>query len=475
MSLRGQRKRKSRGWVPPGYNYLGPFNSLYAGKPTNHNDRVANEHDWKYYFLEKQNKKPKLQYSEADDTFLKKLKPNDIPTRAAKILFTAKRKLAERGWLTDLRPSQRSKRESSPNDYQQFITPPTNNKRQRSIEPKEDNKRQRSLIASFINSLDSDTMSTENNQGSGTGSGLKETPVDSVPQQVYRGPPDFVFASLPIYIQRRNSGNVNTYDNAFRLTSPYDPFVNSGTLADLNPGTGVTSHQETLPSNSTDASQVPARWFDYYASIYKYYHVISCRYEIYVENLTNDDMWVHLMPTNDVYPPVNATNTDMLLWSDCESVCLSGRALPILASGIIERVETETDKNVNMDEVQPPASTAPNYEDGNHILNTIGKPAHLFRGTYSPGDYKRQIRLDENVENWTAVNTNPTLVERLLLRAKIAPESWSNAGDTQSRNRPLEYLVRVKMEYLVEFKELRDGLKYPVNDQPYIATIKTTN
>lgn len=56
----------NRGYVLPGYNYLGPGNSLNNGNPTNRDDWVAREHDHGYRDIENAGENPYITYSEAD-------------------------------------------------------------------------------------------------------------------------------------------------------------------------------------------------------------------------------------------------------------------------------------------------------------------------------------------------------------------------------------------------------------------------
>lgn len=86
-----------RGWVPPGYRYLGPGNDLNRGAPTNEADRLAQEHDKGYEALLKAGAKPYTQWSDADHEFFSNLTVNDIPTAVAKGLFGLKKGLHQAG------------------------------------------------------------------------------------------------------------------------------------------------------------------------------------------------------------------------------------------------------------------------------------------------------------------------------------------------------------------------------------------
>lgn len=77
--------------VPSGYDFLGPGNVVSYHVPRNANDVVAKYHDIDYGHLSDRGTDPFITWSEADETFLTGLSPNDIPTWGAKIFFEAKK------------------------------------------------------------------------------------------------------------------------------------------------------------------------------------------------------------------------------------------------------------------------------------------------------------------------------------------------------------------------------------------------
>ena len=104
------------------------------------------------------------------------------------------------------------------------------------------------------------------------------------------------------------------------------------------------------------------------------------------------------------------------------------------------------------------------------IANRGPSPILKLSGKYKPGDFKRQIRLDSEVENWTLTNANPALPERLLFRVRPI---W-NALDTnniENYNRSIRFRYTIKIDYLVEFKELKSYLRWPIERQPLYAVI----
>ncbi len=82
------------GLNPPGYKYMGPFNSLDRGRPTNYNDKIARDHDIMYDKIQKDGNNPYLNFNEADQYFLDNIKPNDVTSTIAKKAFELKKKFA---------------------------------------------------------------------------------------------------------------------------------------------------------------------------------------------------------------------------------------------------------------------------------------------------------------------------------------------------------------------------------------------
>ena len=89
--------RPRDGWVPPGYNYLGPGNSLTNKKPTNKLDSAAMAHDKAYNKHIHRGENPYLKWVDADETFLKDI--SNIPgfmASTARALFKGKKWLLHR-------------------------------------------------------------------------------------------------------------------------------------------------------------------------------------------------------------------------------------------------------------------------------------------------------------------------------------------------------------------------------------------
>lgn len=330
-----------------------------------------------------------------------------------------------------------------------------------------DVKKQKVSLSNSTSSSNMSGSSKLDGDGSGQDGGLRETPIDD-PFNIQRGPPDYSFATLPYVEDFLHAGNQWMRQHTFRMTSPYDcRTVFPG--ADLNTGSG-TLNVITAASDASDSSPQKARWFDLYASMYKYYHVIACRWWVTFENQTTQPVWVHQYYGNETDRPTTATNVDMMLWKDTRSYYVGPAAMAIQASGQVERGDLPLLVN---DEAGPATGGAVNFETGN-MVNASTSYILQLSGEYRTGDFEREIRTDNLVENWTLTSTNPALSERLNIRVRPQNESL-NLNDTNNYNQLLTYRMFTRIEYLVEFKELKDGLKYPIAQQPAVLSITTTS
>jgi len=305
-------------------------------------------------------------------------------------------------------------------------------------------------------------MDTNMNGDGSSGPGvLKETPVDN-PYVIYRGPPDYTFASLPYYRENYiQEVNTYAYDFVYRMTSVYDAIRNTSS-SDLNAGAGTASVQ--IFQTTTDADLSPPRWFTYYSSLYSYYKVISCQYNVYIENYDGRPIWAYVMFSNETQPPTGASNDDIQLWKGVKYHYIPPCYYSIVTAG--QRETTEVPGGANNEAGNANAGGL-NFELNDNISSGRTNIA-TFTGEYKPGDFTREIRLDSQVENWTAVNANPSLEENMIIRLKPVNNAL-NLNNGTNFGGPLKCTVRVKMNYLVEFKELKDGLRWPVARQPITA------
>lgn len=445
----------------PGYKYLGPFNSLNKGTPTNFNDFVAYLHDLGYGEIIRRGGNPYLKWSNADAMAYKHFTSKDYGGAIGKKFFGFKKKLYEVGIIGNADETATPMKRLRGTDS---ITP-LKSKRLKISKPDEKTWQADFATLSFGDSPSQEQTSTNmaDGEGSGNAAGLSETPVDKV-YDVTRGPEDYTFVTLPLLENYDISGTFFSYDIIYRMTSVYDTRVETAT-SDINVGTGTMNVR-----NVNETSQRKAYWFDYYSSIYNYYHVVSCRYTIRIENLAAKPMWIHKMFANDDIPPTTATNREMrVMWKNVESFYLDRKMAAVDTDG--EILQSEQIDQENREAATGGTTATPNYSSGN-MVTWGGSNKCIIRGEYRPGDFKREIRLDSDVENWTLINTNPAVPERLIIRAK----PWSEALDLDSTlnyGDRLNFRIEIQLDYLTEFKELVYTLRYPVAAQPLTISINS--
>lgn len=464
-SLVRSNPKRNKGLTLPGYNYLGPFNDVDDTPPTNKTDAAARKHDIEYSKL---GKRAYYTYSKADEDFLNEIKDHKGvgPTIARKV-FQAKKRLSTWGVLpTDMRatkgyPLRSNKRMT---DYYKKQKPFLDRKKAQIL--KQTNASNQPVGTSVSNLTSSGTM--VDGKGSSITQNANETPVDEV-INVTRGPEDYTFTSLPWLSRREVMGEVfHTYKYIYRLTSPYD-VINNTVTTDTNTGAGTQNERTQL---TTDGVVTKTRWFDYYAGMYNYYHVVSCRYHITLENLATAPLWVHVMYVNDDDIPTKATNDDIRCWKGVKSYYVGPVAHAIASTGAIQDDDDDMGQG-NAEQQEQETAKAPtsvNYQSGNHVATRTAINLIKISGTYESGQHRREIHLDADVENWTAVNTNPKLPERLMVIIRPDIDGVQEASGLDNQ-RPLSYRISQEFEYLTEFKELKAALRYPIVRQPLVVTI----
>lgn len=456
--LRKQVVPNRAGFLFPGHDFLGPLNPVDFAVPRNEADVQAKDHDMEYTDI---GPEAYYKFTPGDAKLIERLKDNPtLGARVASWVFKAKRMVAPK-YITPEQPVKQETVKISPDitgkkrSFQEWAGDFAGNTQSvRNIRPR-------------TQALQTQSVRMDGS-GSGNEKGLNETPVDQV-INVQRGPPEYTFSTLP-YIRQNKVFTTKFMDEiGFRMTSPYDCLVGYDTV-DSNTGAG-DMEVDASKTDAADTIATSARWFDFYAGMYKYYHVVSARWWLTIENNGDTPLWVHQWYSNETQRPKLASNMDMQLWNDCHSHYLECQHVAIASGGQNQTTQTATGDNDKTTTV----TSASNFQTGNNITKKGAKPAILtLSGEYSPGDYAREIRLDSAVENWTLTTTNPKLAERLVFRVRPLKNTIKeNSAD--SAEDAISYSYQFKVEYLVEFKELAQSLRYPVNSQPLTVNIVSSN
>ena len=254
------------------------------------------------------------------------------------------------------------------------------------------------------------------------------------------------------------------------MTSPYQPLV-TPLQSDINIGGGFAYAVGSNPTQTRNVYDRTVAYWDYYAGLYNYYSVIGCRYKVRVENHSFEKFYVHSMMVTNTDPPLTASNWDMLIWKGVKSQLVHPYVrfsnIAVNASGVVEQDQTNQDSDPmnNWDVTNADTST---YATGNPNRNQFA----YIQGEYRPGSVDQQVHEDDAVSIWSPVSANPALKEALLVRIKPYDNATvPSAGDANNYERDLTYTITVECEYLVEFKELKQGLRWPVTRNPLTVNI----
>lgn len=107
-----------RGVTPPGYNYLGPGNTMHLGPPTNVLDHAAYVHDQGYEAAEAAGENPYFQDADigaaADQDLLDNIPPRPARVADAGIWANSRMRIADEGWAEVARSFFTAKRVTRP-------------------------------------------------------------------------------------------------------------------------------------------------------------------------------------------------------------------------------------------------------------------------------------------------------------------------------------------------------------------------
>jgi hypothetical protein len=292
----------------------------------------------------------------------------------------------------------------------------------------------------------------------------QETGLDDIDWKVFRGPPDYTHVSLPaIFVNNINLTQYKIYEAGIRLTSPYEPFFSTQATQ-----VGVVSGA-TVALKANGVSPFNTQFYGLYQSMYNYYSVMGCRYTITAENYGSEPIWMHLMHYNQESPPLNASNEDIQLWKGTTSYYMTPHATFYGAATGGLRLATDG-YNIEDTGISTAGDTANSGTNGSYGVSRQNNAVIVHSDRYKSGDFRREIALDDDISTWTSVNSSPNYPENLLIRFNTDEASTGLAGDSGSRNRRLQINLRIKVEYLIEFKELQSAIRYPVQRDPITVT-----
>lgn len=218
----------------------------------------------------------------------------------------------------------------------------------------------------------------------------------------------------------------------------------------------------------TDTTEKPA-WRDFWGTLYEYYTVLGCEYEIICYNpLQVEAIRMNNIPSKTInaiaYPAVQIKqgagyyNTDCVVATQYDTYSstagTTGNVMPLTYYE-----EVRAFKNIQWTPVPG------------------GKKA-VIKGTYKPGQASRNISNDGDVKTWTKTSEGAptTLQEILTLNFWTDPffnarrpdtyyttsnEPHDGTNPTTASAMPGVVEMEVKLKYIVQFKDLKQQARYP--------------
>lgn len=175
-----------------------------------------------------------------------------------------------------------------------------------------------------------------------------------------------------------------------------------------------------------DTAAIPA-WRKFYEKVWNSYHTIQTHYRIHVENTCND------------------VNSTFYLFTDMDSYTAASQIQKIPGANSIEHYmrwpKVKTTK------------IGPRYcQDGSGER----KHWHTFEGTWRPGQIAKTTKNDEDIKAWytTGAEPDPDWREEFVLIACLG-DMGAKSNTEQGIN------IRVDLEYIVQFKDLKAPVLYP--------------
>lgn len=287
-------------------------------------------------------------------------------------------------------------------------------------------------------------MAATTSSSSGMGNQVsKETPISPYPSLSY-GLQETHTTVLPWtgWVTVAEVDKTTPKQILLRMNSIYDimPITTSTSPADgaVFPGKGnyykmlrsdgkasALRYPESLTDNATISGCKP-QWRDYWAQLYGWYTVLGCEYEIVLCN------------------PLSGIGNDIVCgvqfdtYSD--TATSAGNVMPLT-----NYAECLYFKNMEWHKIQPCAPATPN------------KNITVIKGTYKPGQAKRNIVNDGDVKTWTATGSaQPNLKELLTLNFWQDPLCFEElSGASHGVN------CQINLKYIVQFKDLKQQARYP--------------
>nr|QTE03782.1 MAG: capsid protein [Grus japonensis parvo-like hybrid virus] len=431
--------KRRRGYVLPGYRYIGPGNEMEAGEPVDEDDRVAKRHDYGYQKYIDEGKNPYWNMN-ADDEIAAQQFGYGYGGYLGKAFFMAKAAAADAGLIGTLPEMTRARNDQDPRSdrkkHNKFgFKQPQNLRGAPTTKPGRDtwNEEQEQKNIDNMNDMQENLNKPEatgeattlRSNGSAPGGSRMgqhgETAIDNWKNAKLTPFPKTTNAIMPYYQQgsvtlaaTQDQAAVGTF--TIRLNSIYDSLTNRTYAA--NP---------TAAADAADGTIQCPIMRDFWQQIYDYWTVISCSYKVrfWSNNTGLDELEIFEYKHGMQFPPtVNANGTTGgLIWRKHRMMHPNMRfkTMKILPTLTTERVPFDRDT--------------------------------VFEGEYHYTDDYNSVSEDELSQTWHKLTEVPPLREQLSFFIQRSERSVFST--------PVTVNFDIELVYHVQWKDLRAVIEYP--------------
>lgn len=180
-------------------------------------------------------------------------------------------------------------------------------------------------------------------------------------------------------------------------------------------------------------------WWDYFSKLYDSYTVLGVEWKLIIHNVgykAYHDCMVMWAP--ETYTATDTTNKiptanygDVINWEGMNFKLVEGTTASEVAYGT------------------PPYTGVTHFRVPHEMSNP-----EIISGRYRPGQANRLVQNDQDTKTWHKVTESPTLAEDMHVKVFSSPLS---AGDAIKLNCQLD------VKFIVQFKDLKSSLRYPVH------------
>lgn len=238
---------------------------------------------------------------------------------------------------------------------------------------------------------------------------------------------------------------------------------------------GTLAFPKRFTSGGTEAVERPA-WRDYWAQFYQFYTVLGCEWELVVNNPCHHMDYKRITGT---LPVATGVTTGAATQANVAHTPAWVYEFPLSSNAIAAiQYDSYTENSGSTANVMP----ATNFEQILAYKNIRWEKipdkdrTTVIKGSYKPGDIKKNIANDGDVKTWTwtAATGAPTGTAAQIPQLKDNLTVYFFQDALNTTDQPVGVNIQINLRYMVQFKDLKQQARYPntvTTDQDITVTL----